>query len=227
MLYSEIGFDEKVFRRKSSIDWGVRALQCFRVLNLAGDRRAHTVRTQERIEMRFHWSLLSVAFIVFFLSQSDALPIDPLDPSRLGESMSIPLSQGPVSVNVTGSWSFDLMGKTSEKMKLYLTQNEDSISGRGVIIHGTENKKATASGLLSGDRMSLSVAPDGASDRYSLNLSLSSLAGGTYTVYLADGSSRSGKATFTVFANIFQDAFNDEDDSDQDANPAAAMPSWL
>lgn len=177
--------------------------------------------------MRIRWLLLSITFIAFILPQSDASPIDPLDPSRLGESMSIPSSQESVRVNVTGYWSFDLMGKTAEKMKLYLTQNEDSISGKGSIIQGKESKKATASGLLSGDRMSLNVAPDGASDRYRLNLSLSSLAGGTYTACMADGSCRSGKATFTVFANIFQDAFPDEDDSDQDANPAAAMPSWL
>jgi len=173
--------------------------------------------------------LLSITFIAFFLAQSDAKPIDPLDPSQLGESMSMsmPSSQESIRVNVTGAWSFDLLGKPAEKMKLYLTQNEDSISGRGAIIQGKESKKATASGLISGDRMSLNVAPEGASDRYRLNLSLSSLSGGSYTACLADGSCRSGTATFTVFANIFQDATGDEDDSDQDANPAAAMPSWL
>lgn len=189
---------------------------------------AHSVRTLEKVDMIYHRMLLSITFIAFFLAQSDAKPIDPLDPGQMGESMSMsmPSSQESVSVNITGAWSFDLLGKPAEKMKLYLTQNEGSISGRGTIIRGKESKKATARGLISGDRMSLNVAPEGASDRYSLNLSLSSLSGGSYTACPADGSCRSGKATFTVFANIFQDATAEEDDSDQDANPAAAMPSW-
>lgn len=179
--------------------------------------------------MRLHRMLLSITFIAFFLAQSDAKPIDPLDPGQLGESMSMSMhsSQESIRVNVTGAWSFDLLGKPAEKMKLYLTQNKDSISGRGIIIQEKESKKAIASGLISGDRMSLNVAPEGASDRYRLNLSLSSLSGGSYTACPADGSCRSGKATFTVFANIFQDASTDEDDLNQDTNPAAAMPSWL
>ena len=179
--------------------------------------------------MIIHWLLLIITFIAFFLAQSDAKPIDPLDPGQLGESMSMsmPSSQESVRVNVTGAWSFDLMGNTAEKMNLYLTQNEGSISGRGVIIQGKESKKAIASGLISGDWMSLNVEPEGASDQYRLNLSLSSLTGGTYAACLADGSCRSGTATFTVFANIFQDVSTDEDDSDQNASPAAAMPSWL
>ncbi|MDD4652106.1 MAG: hypothetical protein PHQ34_07725 [Methanothrix sp.] len=163
--------------------------------------------------MKFHRLLLSITVIAFFLAQSNAKPIDPLDPGRLGESMSIPQSQESASVNVTGPWSFDLLGKPAEKMKLYLTQNEDSISGSGIITQGMESKKATASGCISGDRMSLNVTPEGSFDRYGLNLSFSSLAGGTYTACLADGSCRSGKATFTAFANILQDKASYEDET--------------
>lgn len=163
--------------------------------------------------MRYYELLLSITVVALFLAQTDAKPIDPLDPSRLGESMSMPSSQEPVSVNVTGPWSFDLLGKPAEKMKLYLTQNENTISGSGVIIKGNESRKATASGCVSGDRMILIVAPEGVSDQYRLNLSLSSLAGGTYTACLANVGCRSGKATFTVFANIFQDKASGEDET--------------
>lgn len=175
--------------------------------------------------MRYYGLLLSITVVAFFLAQTDAKPIDPLDPSRLGESMSIQPSQEPVSLNVTGAWSFDLMGKTPEKVKLYLTQNEEAISGSGIITQGKESKKVIASGCISGDRMSLAVAPEGSLDQYRLNLSFSSLAAGTYTACLADGSCRSGKTTFTVFANIFKDANIDEDDTVFDDHLSVAMPS--
>ena len=130
-------------------------------------------------------------------------------------------------VNITGAWSFDLMGKTPEKMKLYLIQNKDVVAGQGVINRGNETEKATASGSISGENMILNVMPEGASNLYKLNLSLSSLAAGTYTAYMADGSSRSGKVTFAVFANIFKPATVAEDDPGADATPAAATPAWL
>ena len=174
--------------------------------------------------MRCYKLLLSIMVIAFFLAQSDAKPIDPLDPGSLGESMSIPKSRQSASVNVTGPWSFDLLGTPDEKMKLYLTQNEDLISGSGIITQGKDSKKATANGSISGDRMSLNVTPEGSSDRYWLNLSFSSLAGGTYTACLADGSCRSGKATFTAFANIFQDKTSLEDETVWDDNSESTMP---
>jgi hypothetical protein len=107
---------------------------------------------------------------------------------------------------VTGAWSFDLMGKAPEKMKLYLIQNRDVILGQGVIIRGNETEKATASGSISGEKVSLNVMQEGASNLYKLNLSLSSLEAGTYTACMAGGSSRSGKVTFAVSANIFKPA---------------------
>jgi hypothetical protein len=177
--------------------------------------------------MIYHKLLLSITVIAFFLSQADAKPIDPLSPSQLGESMSIPLTQELNQVNVTGAWSFDLLGKAPEKMKLYLIQNENVIEGKGVIIRENETEKATASGSISGELMSLNVKTDAGSDQYSLNLSLSSMAAGTYTACMADGSSRSGKVTFAVSANIFQDATVAEDETGADADPAAATPAWL
>ena len=54
--------------------------------------------------------------------------------------------------------------------------------------------------------MSLTVTPVGVSNLYKLNLSLSSLAAGTYAAYMNDGSSRSGVVTFAVSSNIFKAA---------------------
>jgi hypothetical protein len=108
------------------------------------------------------------------------------------------------NVNVTGAWFFDLKGKAPEQMNLYLIQNEDVVMGHGVINRGNGTEKATASGSILGEKMSLTVTPVGVLNRYKLNLSLSSLAAGTYTAYMADGSSRSGKVTFAVSSNIFK-----------------------
>jgi hypothetical protein len=110
------------------------------------------------------------------------------------------------NANVTGAWSFDLKGKAPEQIKLYLIQNEDTVIGQGAINRGNGTEKATANGSISGAKMSLTVISVDVSNLYKLNLSLSSLAAGTYTAYMADGSSRSGKVTFAVSSNIFKPA---------------------
>ena len=218
--------------------------------------------------MIYHKLLLSITVIAFFLVQADAQPGDPLNPSQLGESMSMPLPQELIqearnagvitesnplyksdskqpgfsvmpppeadadnsldNVNVTGAWSFDLKGKAPEQMKLYLIQNEDVVMGQGVINRGNGTEKATASGSISGEKMSLTVMPVGVSNLYKLNLSLSSLAAGTYTAYMADGSSRSGEVTFAVSSNIFKPASTVAKDGPgayATADSAAATPA--
>ena len=133
------------------------------------------------------------------------------------------------NVNVNGSWSFDLAGKPPEKIELYLVQNKDAVTGQGVINRQNETEKATAIGSISGTKMSLTVVPQGVSDLYQLNLSLSSLTAGTYAAYMADGSSRSGQVTFAVSANIFKPAAGDAPETDAKADqaaPAAATPVW-
>ena len=134
-------------------------------------------------------------------------------------------------MNVNGTWSFDLAGKIPEKIELYLVQNKDVVTGQGVINRQNGTEKATAIGSISGTKMSLTVVPQGVSDLYQLNLSLSSLTAGTYTAYMADGSSRSGQVTFAVSANIFKPAATAaEDGADADANakadPAPTTPVW-
>jgi hypothetical protein len=110
------------------------------------------------------------------------------------------------NVNVTGAWSIDLIGEPPEKIKLQLVDNDGAISGQGMIITRNQTEKATANGSIFGDKMNLTLVPLGVSNLYKLNLSLSSLGAGQYTVYLADGGSRSGNFTFAVSSNIFKPA---------------------
>jgi hypothetical protein len=217
--------------------------------------------------------LFSIIVIAFFLVQAYAQPGDPLNPSQLGESMSMPLPQELIqaagkagvitesnplykpdskqldfsvvpqseadadnsldNVNVTGAWSFDLMGKDPEQMKLYLVQDEGVVTGQGVINRGNETEKATANGSISGENMRLTVMPVGVSNLYKLNLSLSTLAAGTYAAYMADGNSWSGEVTFAVSSNIFRPASTVDKDgagayaTADSAAATSAWPSWV
>jgi len=209
--------------------------------------------------------------IVVFLLQAQAEAGDPLDPSQMGESMSMPLSpeliqaatragvitesssaEGPDrqqpsfsagpkaesdavnfidNVNVTGMWSLDLGGQPGEQMKLHLVQSGGMIMGQGALIRGNETENATVSGSISGDMLSLIVMPVGVLDLYKLNLSLSTLSAGTYTAYMADGSSRSGAVTFSVSSNIFLQPPTDPKEASNalaagnaaDSNPSAPV----
>jgi len=111
-----------------------------------------------------------------------------------------------VNVNVTGAWSFDLKGKALEQMKLYLIQNKDVVIGQGVINRENETENATASGSISGEKMSLTVIPVGVSNLYKLNLSLSSMDGGpimpTWPM-VAAGPARSHTRFPRIFSSLY------------------------
>lgn len=159
-------------------------------------------------------SLSCIAVFACFLMQADALSFGMMEEEGL-DFLADPLvetqkeidAENPnEEVNVTGAWSIDLLSRPQEKMKLYLLQNNSTISGQGVIIAGDKTENVTANGLIIGAKMNLTVVPAGVPDLYKLNLSLSSLLGGEYTVHQADGGSRSGKFTFSVSSNIFKTA---------------------
>lgn len=213
--------------------------------------------------MIYNKLLLCITILAFLLVSAEAG--DPLSPSQLGESMSMPLSQDLLqdardagvitgsnalyepdsqkssfsvapeteadaansidNVNLTGTWSLDLKGEAPEQMELYLIQNEGLVMGHGVINRGIETKNATASGSISGDELRIVVMPVGTTDMYEINLSLSALSAGTYTVHETDGSSRSGEVTFAVSSNVFkpQSAMSEPEPSASAAtNPSAS-----
>lgn len=161
-----------------------------------------------------------IAVIACFLLQADALAPTMMEDEGLGflddfsdeSGEEIAAANSMDNVNVTGAWSIDLMGEPQEKMKLYLVDNDGVISGQGSITALDETIKATANGSVIGEKMNLAVVPAEVQDLYRLNLSLSSLKAGEYTVYQADGSNRSGKFTFSVSTNIFK--------------PASAVAEW-
>lgn len=161
-----------------------------------------------------------IAVVACFLLQADALSSTIMEDEGLefledfsdASQKEIDADNSMDNVNVTGFWSIDLLGEAPEKMKLQLVDNDGAINGQGVIITGNETEKATANGSIFGVKMNLSVVPLGVPNLYKLNLSLSSLDAGEYTVYQADGGSRSGNFTFAVSSNIFK--------------PASAVAEW-
>jgi len=162
----------------------------------------------ESMSMPLPQKLIQDARKAGVIMESD--PLNKPDSKQLG-SLVLPQTEAdadnsPDNVNVTGTWSFDLKGKAPEQMRLYLIQNEDTIIGQGDINRGNGTENATASGSISGNKMSLTVMPVRVLNLYKLNLSLSTLAEGTYTAYMADGSSRSGEVTFKISSNIFKPA---------------------
>jgi hypothetical protein len=157
--------------------------------------------------------LPGIAAIACLLLQADALS-STMEDESLGSfgdfseasQKEIDADNSMDDVNVTGAWSIDLLGTPQEKMKLYLVQKNGVISSKGAVIEGNETARAIANGSIFGAMMRLTVVPSGVPNLYMLNLSLSSLAGGEYTVHQADGKIRSGKFTFAVHSNIFKPA---------------------
>ncbi len=156
--------------------------------------------------------LSCIAILACLLQQVGGLPSEMIEDKALdflgdfAEEMKkeIDADNSMDEVNVTGAWSIDLLGEPREKMKLYLVQNGSLIRGQGAIMEEDMTRTATASGLISGLGVNLTVLPEAVGDTYHLNLSLSSLAGGHYLVHQADGGSRSDRFTFAVSANIFR-----------------------
>jgi hypothetical protein len=135
-------------------------------------------------------------------------PLNEVDSQKPSHSVAAQTEADAVNsmdnVNVTGTWSLDLNGEAPEQMQLYLIQNEGVIMGRGVVNRGNEPKNATASGSISGDELRIVVMPVGTMDMYEINLSLSALSAGRYTVHEADGSSRRGEVAFAFSPNVFR-----------------------
>lgn len=179
----------------------------------------------ESMSMPLSQELILKAVKAGVITDSDSL--DQFDSSETSLSVRPKSEANAVNsahINVTGNWLLNLYGTSSERMELYLIQKDDAVLGKGAIIRGEERQNATASGSISGDEMSLVVVPAGALDMYQLNLSLSTLGKGSYTVYVADGSSRSGELAFTVNTNIFKPVSHQPSDR-VDATPAPVQLS--
>jgi hypothetical protein len=120
-------------------------------------------------------------------------PITASDP--LGDSGTQPMS-GKKELNVTGALSLILQDKAINYLNLELHQNDASILGQGNLIAGNSVQNVTASGLVKDGKMSLTIATDGSSELYSLELQPEgNTLKGSYNVHSTDGATLSGTAT--------------------------------
>jgi hypothetical protein len=102
------------------------------------------------------------------------------------------------NINVTGTWSFDLLGGITRHIDLSMIQNRDAVMGNGAMTGDNGTKRVTASGMLTSNRLSLTVMPINSLDLYKLDLSLDPKTSGTYTFYPASGATRSGDVSGTA-----------------------------
>lgn len=226
-------------------------------------------------KLKFHRRLLYLTAVAFLMAQTQARPAmlinsysvysfddsvgDPLSPSILGESMSMPLplwmvhaainagiakdskalyayddglggyagSSNEVStfadsgttpaqksgesdltelsmqnVNLTGTWSLDLVDQIQRHLDLVLVQNKEAILGQGTLIGPNGTQRVTASGSLIGGRLDLTAMPVDSLDLYKLDLSIDPSTNGSYTAFSTSGDKWSGDVSGSAPSGI-------------------------
>lgn len=124
---------------------------------------------------------------------SDSLGTSVTAPGPLADSGSEQASEK--ELNVSGTLSLILQDKAVNYLNLELHQSDASILGHGNMISGNSLQNVTASGLVENGKLSLTIAPDGSSELYSLELQPEgNTIKGSYNVHSADGATWSGTA---------------------------------
>ena len=100
------------------------------------------------------------------------------------------------SANLSGSWSIDLKGPSSEHLDLQVFQSQDLITGKGLMTAGSTSQSVIVAGSLPAERPTLFVSPVDGEEVIRLQLSLSGaeLTGG-YDALTQEGSRWSGTAS--------------------------------
>lgn len=97
-------------------------------------------------------------------------------------------------LNVSGPVSLILQDKAVKYLNLELHQSDLSVLGGGSMISGNSAQNVTASGLVENGKLRLTIAPEGSSELYSLELQPEgNMLRGSYSVPSADGA-QSGTA---------------------------------
>ena len=92
------------------------------------------------------------------------------------------------TVSKAGNWSFQLRDSKNRFLALTLFQSENAVFGTGNINDGGDTMKASASGSVSPDKMSLDVISSGTVNLYRLRLNLSgNSASGEYRAFSTKG----------------------------------------
>jgi hypothetical protein len=92
------------------------------------------------------------------------------------------------TVSKAGNWSFRLRDSKNRFLALTLFQSENAVFGTGNINDGGDTMKASASGSVSADKLSLDVISSGTVNLYRLRLNLSdNSASGEYRAFSTKG----------------------------------------
>ncbi|MEI6104382.1 MAG: hypothetical protein WCP70_10595 [Methanothrix sp.] len=92
------------------------------------------------------------------------------------------------TVSTAGNWSFRLRDNKNRFLALTLFQSENAVFGTGNINDGGDTMKASASGSVSADKLSLDVISSGTVNLYRLRLNLSgNSASGEYRAFSTKG----------------------------------------
>jgi hypothetical protein len=114
------------------------------------------------------------------------------EPAVSATSPTISQTASPTA-SVAGNWSFQLRDNKNRFLALTLFQLEDAVFGTGNMNDGGDTMKASASGSVSADKLSLDVISSGTVNLYRLRLNLSgSSAAGEYRAFSTKGDSWTG-----------------------------------
>lgn len=80
----------------------------------------------------------------------------------------VPVRYAPIA----GNWSFTLTGAATSHLALNLYQNQDAVSGYGVLMDNGAVAQVTAAGTILGDRVALFVTPVESQSLYRLSLTI-------------------------------------------------------
>jgi hypothetical protein len=121
------------------------------------------------------------------VSSGQAKAASPAQPAVSAALPAISQTASP-ALGVAGNWSFRLRDSKNRFLALTLFQSDNAIFGTGNMNDGGDTMKASASGSVSADRLSLDVISSGTVNLYRLRLNLSgSSASGEYVAFSTKG----------------------------------------
>ncbi len=96
---------------------------------------------------------------------------------------------------IAGNWSFTLTGAATSYLTLNLYQNQDAVSGYGILMQNGAVAEVTAAGTILGDRVALFVSPVQSQGLYRLSLTITPGSMNGSFVFTAPGVTQPGIAS--------------------------------
>lgn len=110
----------------------------------------------------------------------------------------VPIKYAPIA----GNWSFTLTGAATSYLNLNLFQNQDAVSGYGVLMREGVLAQVTAAGTVLGDRVALFVTPVESQSLYRLSLTITPGSMNGDYIYTAPGVIQPGIASGKLLASF-------------------------